>query len=255
MPVNTVDERRYDIALRSISLLLLLALWQLAASAVASSLLPGPLPVAARLYIQALRGDLFFHLGMTLFRVAASFVVAMGIGTAIGIAMGRHRRADRLFDLWLMLGLNLPALVIMILCYVWLGLGEPAAILAVALNKIPTVAVTMREGARALDRDLLQVADVLRLTWVRRMRKVFLPPLYPYFMASARNGLALIWKLVLVVELLGRSNGVGFQLYVFFQYFDITGVFAYTAAFTAVVMSLEVALVRPLERRLTRWRP
>jgi NitT/TauT family transport system permease protein len=178
----------------------------------------------------------------------------MSIGTAIGIAIGRHRRADRLFDLWLMLGLNLPALVIMILCYIWLGLGEPAAILAVALNKIPTVAITMREGARAIDRDLLQVAEVLRLPWARRMRKVFLPSLYPYLMASARNGLALIWKLVLVAELIGRSNGVGFQFNIFFQYFDITGVFAYSAVFIAVVMGVEVLAVRPLERRLTRWR-
>ena len=66
------------------------------------------------------------------------------------------------------------------------------------------------EGGRkaAIDGDLLQVAEVLRLKWGRRMTKVFLPQLYPYLMASARTGLALIWKLVLVVELLGRSNGV-----------------------------------------------
>jgi NitT/TauT family transport system permease protein len=245
---------RGELPLRLVSTLLLFAVWQFAATVAASALLPTPFVVAASLYRQVVHGDLVFHLAMTLFRVAAAFVVAMSIGTAIGILIGRHRVADRLFDIWLVLALNLPALVVMILCYVWLGLSEPAAILAVALNKIPTVATTMREGARAIDGDLLQVAEVLRLGWRRRLTKVYLPQLYPYLMASARTGLALIWKLVLVVELLGRSNGVGFQLGVYFQYFDIADVLAYTAAFIAIVLIIEMALVRPLERRLTRWR-
>ena len=248
-------EARHDGRLRLLSLLLLLALWQLVAWLADSTLLPSPIAVALRLYQETVHGDLPFHLALTLLRVAASFIVAMSIGTAIGIGMGRSRRADQLFDLWLVIGLNLPALAVMFLCYVWLGLGEPAAVLAVALNKIPMVAITMREGARAIDAELLQVADVLRLGWRRRLGQVLLPQLYPYAMASARNGLSLIWKLVLVVELVGRSNGVGFQLGVYFQYFDIAGVLAYTAAFVAVVMGIEMLLVRPLEQRLTRWRP
>jgi len=57
-----------------------------------------------------------------------------------------------------------------------------------------------------------------------------------------------------VVELIGRSNGVGFQLGVYFQFFDIASVLAYTAAFVAVVIVIEATLIRPLERRLARWR-
>jgi len=59
---------------------------------------------------------------------------------------------------------------------------------------------------------------------------------------------------VLVVELLGRSNGVGFQLNVFFQFFDITGILAYTLVFAAVVLLIEALAMRPLERRLSAWR-
>ena len=131
-------------------------------------------------------------------------------------------------DGWLVLGLNIPALVTIILCYVWFGLTDVAAITAVAINKIPTVIVTVREGARAVDRQLLEVAEVFRLSRTRTLFKVYLPQLYPYLMAAARSGLALIWKIVLVVELLGRSEGIGFQLHVFFQFFDIAGILAYT---------------------------
>jgi NitT/TauT family transport system permease protein len=164
------------------------------------------------------------------------------------------KRADAFFDSWLILFLNIPALVTIILCYIWFGLNEVAAILAVAINKIPNVAVTMREGARALERQYFDLARVYRLGNWRILRHVVLPQLSPFFAASARSGLALVWKIVLVVELLGRSNGVGFQLNLFFQLFDVPSILAYTIAFVAVVQLIEVGLFKPWERHANRWR-
>src|SRR5262249_54784181 len=187
-------------------------------------------------------------------RVGASFVLAMAVGTAGGVLMGRFRGLDAGLDGALVIGLNVPALVTTILCYIWFGLNETAAVSAVALNKIPTVVVTLREGARAVDRGLLDVAAVFRVPRWRTFHQIYLPQLYPYLMAAARSGLALIWKIVLVVELLGRSNGVGFQLGIFFQFFDITSILAYTLAFATAVLLIEGAGLRPVERHLARWR-
>jgi NitT/TauT family transport system permease protein len=83
---------------------------------------------------------------------------------------------------------------------------------------------------------------------------VVLPQLYPFMAASARSGLALIWKIVLVAELLGRSDGIGFQLNLFFQLFDVAGILAYAFAFIIVVQILEVGVLQPIERRVNRWR-
>ena len=57
-----------------------------------------------------------------------------------------------------------------------------------------------------------------------------------------------------VVELLGRSDGVGFQIELYFQLFDVTRILAYTIAFIGVVQLIEWGLLQPLERRMTRWR-
>ncbi len=233
----------------------LLVVWELVARIVDSSVLPDPWQVAASIYAHAAAGELLYHVGITLARVGVSFFIAMALGTALGVFMGRNRRWNVLLDGLLVVGLNVPALVIIILCYIWFGLGEFAAILAVAVNKFPIVVVTMREGARAIDKDLLQVAEAFRLNRQRTFFKVYLPQLYPYLMASARSGLALVWKIVLMVELLGRSNGVGFKLSVYFQFFDITSILAFSFAFIAVVMAIELVLFRPLDRRLTEWRP
>lgn len=240
--------------IRLASLLLFLLIWESGALALQSRLLPPPDAVLSVLMDGLRSGEIPYHVAITLGRVAASFVLAMAIGSAIGIAMGRSRLLDRLFDSWLVFFLNIPALVVILLAYVWFGLIEAAAILAVAVNKIPNVAVTMREGSRVLDRDYLEMAKSFRLSHVRTLRHVVLPQLSPYFLASARSGLALIWKIVLVVELLGRSNGVGFQLHLYFQLFDVTSILAYTVAFIVVVLVIETAIFRPLDRRMLRWR-
>jgi NitT/TauT family transport system permease protein len=203
---------------------------------------------------QARSGALVLNLMATLARVAAAFVLAMSFGTVIGMLMGRHPSFDRIADSWVVILLNLPALVIIVLAYVWVGLNEVAAIGAVALNKLPNAIVTVREGARALNRELDEVAEVFRMSaWVR-LRHVLLPQLAPYIAAAARSGLSLVWKIVLVVELMGRSNGVGFEIGVAFQLFDIRLLLAYAIPFVIVMLAIETFLVQPFEQHVARWR-
>jgi NitT/TauT family transport system permease protein len=236
------------------SVLLFLGLWQIGAAFAGSRLLPDPGAVLRSLIGEMRSGALFYHLGITLARAGVSFVIAMTIGAALGIVLGLWRALDRWLNPWLVILLNVPALVIVILTYIWLGLVETALLVAVALNKIPNVAVTLREGARALERDYAEVAQVYRFGPWMTLREVIVPQLAPYLLAAARNGLALIWKIVLVVELLGRSNGVGFQLQSYFQLFDVPRVMAYAVAFIACVLLIEFLIFVPFERRMDVWR-
>ena len=240
--------------LRIASILSFFLIWHLASIFVDVELLPGPNEVSRKIVEEAISSELFFHTFITLKRVSISFIIAMLIGTFFGLYMGRNERANTILDDWLVLGLNVPALVIIILCYVWFGLNEMAAILAVSLNKIPMVAVIMREGSRAIDKDYLDVGKFYKIGKKKLFFKVVLPQLYPYLLSSARSGLSLIWKIVLVVELLGRSNGVGFKLYGFFQFFDISGILAYTLAFVILIIFVEFLLIRPFERKISVWK-
>ncbi|MEQ9545256.1 MAG: ABC transporter permease subunit [Marinobacter sp.] len=229
-------------------------IWALIAWWMQSPLLPTPLQVLDTLMRESASGDLWHHLGATFGRVAVAFVLAMSLGTVIGVSMGRSATTNALFDPLLVLLLNLPALVTIILMYVWFGLVEVAAVMAVVINKVPNVAVTVREGARSLDYRLEEMATVYEFSHWQRFRDVWVPQLFPYLMAATRGGLALIWKIVLVVELLGRSSGVGFQLHLAFQVFDVATILAYSLAFIAVVQLIELTILQPLERRSSRWR-
>ena len=237
-----------------VSSLLFLALWQGLAWLLASPALPTPGAVFVVLQAEIVSGQLPFHLGVTMARLAVSFVLAMSLGSLLGIFLGQHEKVDRFFDNWLVIFLNIPALVTIILCYVWFGLTEAAAILAVVANKLPNVVVTVREGARALDRDLLEMAQAYRFGRWKTLRHVIWPQLFPYLIGAARTGLALIWKIILVVELLGRSNGMGYQLHLFFQLFNVAAILAYTIAFVTVIQLIEALVLKPLDRHAKRWR-
>ncbi|MGJ5046264.1 ABC transporter permease [Bradyrhizobium oligotrophicum] len=240
--------------LRLLSFALLLATWWIAAAFAGSAKLPLPSAVLAVAVAEARSGALFLHLGATLARVALAFTLSMALGSAIGFLMGRSQLANRLGDPWLILLLNLPALVVIVLAYIWAGLTEVAAIAAIAINKLPTAVVTLREGARALDPSLDEMAKVFAFPRGRILRHVLLPQLAPYIAAAARSGLSLVWKIVLVAELLGRPNGIGFEIGVAFQLFDIPLLLAYSLSFAAVVLVIEAVIVQPFELRASRWR-
>jgi NitT/TauT family transport system permease protein len=239
---------------RILSLAALIALWAVAAALVQSRLLPGPLAVGTVTLAEIRSGELPFQLGCTLARVIGSFSIAMLLGTVAGYAMGRSKAIDRYADPWLIVLINMPALVTIIFAYVWIGLNETAAIVAVAINKLPNVTVVMREGTRALDPELEEMAKAFQFTGLSRIRHVVIPQLAPYLAASSRSGLSIVWKIVLVVELLGRPNGVGFVLGSAFSLFDMARILSYAICFIVVMLVIESFLVQPIERRTNRWR-
>ena len=240
--------------IEAVSLPLLVLVWYVLAEVVDHRLLPTPLAVVAEMWKLATERDLIADLIKTLTRASWAFVAAMSLGVLLGALLGRFWMLDRLFASWVLIGLNVPAIVVAIACYIWLGLSEFALILAVTINKTPLVTVTMREGVRALDPGFAELARAYRMPFWRKVRLVVVPQLMPFALTAARTGLSLIWKIVLVFEVLGSDGGVGFRIGVFFQNFNITGILAYTLAFMAVVITFEYLVMRRLEVRILGWR-
>lgn len=237
-----------------LSIMILLLIWQSVAFFLNSTLLPSPIIVSQMLFKHCVTGELPHHLSITLLRLIISFTISMLLGCALGILFGLNEKLNAFFDNWLVIFLNIPALVTIILCYVWFGMSEYAAILAAIVNKVPNVIVTLREGARALDKNLLNMAKCYHFSRTKTLRHVIFPQLRPFLMSATRSGLALIWKIILMVELLGRSDGMGYQLHLFFQWFDIASILAYTVAFVAVIQLVEFVILKPLDNLALRWR-
>ena len=237
-----------------LSIFLFIIIWQSIAIIAYSEVFPSVVDILKSFFEHLLHKDLIYHTGITLKRVFIAFFIAMAIGIFLGIVMGLSSKIDSLLDIFLIISLNMPALVTIIICYIWFGLTDFSAILAVIINKVPIIIVNIREGVKNIDKKYLDLAQIYDISQKDIISKIYLPQIYPYIMATTRLTISLIWKIVLVVELLGRSDGVGFQIALFFQDFDITSIFAYSFAFIFIVILIENIFLNPLEKRMRRGR-
>lgn len=238
----------------ALSLATFVVLWAIIAALARSPYLPTPFAVALFIVEDLRRGDMAYNIGMTLWRAAAAFVIAMLIGCALGFAFGRSPRADAIFMPWVLVLMNTPVLVIAVLCYIWFQTNEMSAILAVVLSKFPNNTVILRDGVRAFDPGLDDVATVYRLPFWTRLRHILIPQAMPFLTAAARSGIGIVWKIVLVVELFGLSSGVGFEISKYFGLFEVTPIIAYSVAFSIVMLAVEFLILQPLDDYARRWR-
>jgi NitT/TauT family transport system permease protein len=182
-------------------------------------------------------------------------VLALLLGVPVGVVMGLSRRTEAVLDLWVMIGLTIPSLCYTIMAFMWFGLNDAAAIIAIAVTAAPSITINIWEGVKNIDTRLVAMARVFEASRPTILRRVLLPQIFPYVMASARFGLGIIWKITVLVELIGRPNGVGFKLFYWYQLADMRQVLAWTLLFTIIMLLIELLILKPIERRLFAWRP
>ena len=242
-----------SVALQLVSYGSLLALWVIG-SQLLPTLLPGPLETLRFIAREYERGTLLTHLWITTQRVVVAFFVAMLVGVAVGAAMGMSRRIDNLFQGWLIVALTIPRILLFVVAYLTIGLSDRALIFALIITVIPTIVVAIREGTRAIDTSLVEMAQAFRrprdVVWL----KVILPQLTPFIVGTARGSLALSWKMVVLGELLGRTSGVGYQISLYFQFFNMTGILAYGVTMMVLLAVIDLGLMGSLQRMAFRWR-
>jgi NitT/TauT family transport system permease protein len=237
------------------SVLTLVGIWYLGAAFLPSSVLPAPHVVVRVLILEMVAGSIWVDVGISLARIAAAFTLAMSIALVLGFAMGLSRTAEKFFDIWLICGITLPSLVTIITVYMIVGLNDRAAILAAALPVVSILTINIWEGVKSIDQKLIGMAKAYHASQLRIIRSVIAPQMAPVFLASSRFGLGLIWKMVLFVELIGRSNGIGYKIEYWYQLFNMSEVLAHALLFLFIMLFIEIVLLAKLEKHLFRWRP
>jgi NitT/TauT family transport system permease protein len=240
-------------ALRLVSYGTLLLLW-LAGSRAMGEVLPGPLEVFAFIGREIENGRLGFHVWITARRVLIAFAIALTAGVALGALMGRSKRADDLLQGWLIVTLTIPRILLFVVAYLLSGLNDRALIVALVITVLPTIVVTIREGTRALDGGLIEMARAFRRSRTEVWARVILPQLMPFVVGTARGALALSWKMVVLGELLGRTSGVGYQISFYFQFFNMRGILAYGITMMALLAFIDLVVMGWVQRRAFRWR-
>lgn len=232
-----------------------LVLWVLLAQTLPPEVLPGPVQVSSALWDNLLSGQLAFHTAQSLLRVFVSFLVAMAVGIPVGALMGLSPRFEAATVIWVTVLLTIPALVYLILMFMWFGLNEVSTILGIAITGLPSIIIIIWEGAKGIDNRLGAMARAFGVSAPRRVLGVLVPQLVPHFFSATRFGLGAMWKITVFAELLGRSDGIGFQLNYWYQLYNMKQVLAWSLSFTIVMIVLELGIIKQLERHFFAWRP
>jgi NitT/TauT family transport system permease protein len=232
----------------------LLGAWEILARVTASPLVPDVGDVFGEIRRLVVGGFALRQIGITLGRIMAGFGVAFALSLVVGIAAARSVTFRRFIDPAIILGLTVPGLVWALLCVIWFGIGLTTPIVAIALGIGPVMVLHVIQGMKAVDSDIVEMAHVFRLSTRDKLIHVWIPSLVPHLIGGARVGLSLGWKVIVLVELFGLSNGVGYQLNSEFSSQNVAGVLAWTIVFWAVMVVIEYGILQSLERASSQWR-
>jgi NitT/TauT family transport system permease protein len=242
-------------ALYVITSLSLLALtWQAASSFAGADVLPGPVDSIMAVAESNREGFMWSDIGITAFRVAGAFLIAFAAALVTGALIGRSRLAEHLLGPWVTIGASIPSLVVIVVVYLTVGVNDRAAMIGTALIVAPLMTFPVADGIRAINPDLQEMARAFAIPRFMIFRRVILPQTTPFIFTAARTGLSLTWRLMIFVELLGRSSGVGYRIQYFYNLVDMKRVVAAALPFIALMLLFEFGMLRPLERRAFRWR-
>jgi NitT/TauT family transport system permease protein len=191
----------------------------------------------------------------TLLRIVSGFALAMLISLALGVAMGSSRYVEKFFEAEILVGLTIPALAWAVISIMWFGLKDFAAIFAITVLITPAITLNVVQGMKNLDKSLIEMAKAFEADRTLVIRSIVIPQLLPYLFAATRFGLGLAWKTVVIVEMLGLSNGIGYMIAFWFGMFSMKDILAWTLSFTLVMLAFEYGLLGRLEKWAMRWRP
>ncbi len=250
-----IGARSSDHLIKVLSVLTLISLWYLLSAVLPSSVMPAPHVVAEVLWKQMVGGEIWNHVAISLTRIVLAFTLAMSVAILLGFAMGLSRTAESFFDVWVVCGITMPSLVLILTIFMVVGLNEKAAIVGAALPVVAILSINIWEGIKGIDQKLIEMAKAYHAGQFRIIKSVVAPQIAPILLASSRFGLGLIWKMVLFVELLGRSDGIGYKIEFYYQMFNMGEVLAHALLFLFVMLFIEIVLLGMLEKRLFKWRP
>lgn len=233
----------------------ILVIWQLSVSFlhVSNTVLPTPLHILASFQELLGSGELVGHLKISVTRAFIGFLLGASLGLLFGIVTGLSNKTEQFLDPSLQMLRTVPHLALAPLFILWFGLGELSKILLIALGAFFPLYVNTLLGIRGVDKKLFDVARILEFSRWQQVTKLILPASLPNILLGVRLSLGSAWLGLVVSELMGASEGIGYLIMDARQFTRTEVVFVGIIIF-ALGGKMADSFVRVLESRLLKWR-
>ncbi|MBM7691562.1 sulfonate transport system permease protein [Peribacillus deserti] len=248
--------KRILIGIRGLILpVLILGIWQFVGSFydVSDTLLPTPAAIFHSFLDLIFTGELWAHLKISIWRAAVGFGLGAGLGLLFGVIVGFSSRSEQVMDPTFQMLRTIPHLAVAPLFILWFGFGELSKVLLIAKGAFFPIYVNAFLGIRGVDSKLFEVARVLEFSRFHLITKLILPAAMPNILLGIRLSLGVAWLGLVVAELMGSSEGIGYMIMDARQFSNTDIVFVGIIIF-AVVGKWTDSLVRVLEAKLLKWR-
>lgn len=244
--------RRSRLAAHLFTLAFLLV-WAGYSRTVEAFVLPGPVPVAQRLYQFLTTYSLYkqtfaslYHIGAA---IAASFVIGGGLALLAHylpiLRLAVHGRLSPFLNSFSGIGWILLSIV-------WFGVNDGTVVFAIAVVLVPFSIINIREGLDTIDAEMLEMAASFTRSRWRQFVLIVLPALVPFIFATIRISYGVAWKVALAAELFGGRSGLGYLFNTARQNFDMPLILVVVIVIIAFVYGTDRLVFAPLQARLGR---
>jgi len=195
------------------SVLLITAVWKLISLNYNPIILPAPEKAFYTIYKMMLTNSFWVSLSYSFFRVVSGYLLAMIIGTIIGVIIGLNQKADKLLRPAVSMLQTVPNISWILLAIIWFGLNSKIVIFTIFISLAPIFVINSAEGIENTSEEYLEMAAVYRLKPLTIFLKIYIYSIKPYLRSAAVITSERAWKIGAMAELLSLDTGIGAGLY------------------------------------------
>ena len=200
------------------------------------------------------RADIYVHLGVTLLETVLAFGIGTVLGLAVGLWLALAPTASAILDPYIKALNSMPRVILAPIFALWFGLGIWSKVALAVTLVFFIVFFNVYQGVREVSPVVLANARMLGASQKQLLRTVYLPSATSWVFSSLHTSVGLAFVGAVVGEYLGSARGVGYLILQAEGTFDVNTVFAGIVVLTAFALGLD-ALVGRIERRLMKWQP
>jgi ABC-type nitrate/sulfonate/bicarbonate transport system permease component len=230
------------------------AVWWVLSWRYGAYVLPSPVAVLLGLREVVVSGEIWRHAGASLGRIVVGFGAAVAVAVLLGLGAFVSRVARGVVHDVLSVLNSTSVFVWIVISIIWFGLSNWAPIFTTFMITLPVVASNVVEGVANVDRRLLEMGDVYRLSARRKFTSIVVPSTLPFLVAGMKIGFGLALKVSVVAEIFGVTSGIGYVMNYSREILATQMVFVWALVMIAIMTLTDTLVFDAVSRRLMRWR-
>ncbi len=248
--------KRWSDLLHVPTLFVLLAVgltWEALSQRYGAYVLPSPVSVLSGLGGIVRSGDLWRHTGASLYRILIGFGSALALALFMGFLASVWRPARVVVHDVVTILNSTSVFVWIVVSLIWFGLTDLAPIFTTFMITLPVLAANVVEGVENVDRRLLEMGQVYRLSGRERFRAIIVPSTLPYLVAGMKVGFGLALKVSVVAEIFGVTSGIGYIMNYSREVLATRMVFVWAVVMIVIMLVTDKLVFEGISRRVMRW--